>query len=96
MLDLGDKSATKSLTVVGAAIFAGLQAAEGLGAIPAGVAQQVATIASAVAGLLAAFGLRRAIGNPVVIESEPVEEENLLTDDDQMTLPFTGPGEDRS
>ena len=62
MFELGDKSATKSLTVIGAAIFAALTTAEGLGYIPAGVAAQAATVAKGIAAILAAFGIRRAVG----------------------------------
>ncbi len=71
MLDLGDKAATKSLTMLGAGVFAALQTAEGLGAIPAGVAHQACIIAQGVAFIVGAFGLRRATGNPVVVEEIP-------------------------
>lgn len=72
MFDLGDKTATTSLTMAGAAIFAGLQTAEGLGVIPAGVAHQVSIVVQGIAALLAAFGIRRAVGSPVVVIEDPV------------------------
>jgi len=62
MFDLGDKSAVKSLTMAGAAVFAALQTLEGMGAIPAGVAANVAAVAKGLAFLATAFGARRAIG----------------------------------
>lgn len=77
MLDLGDKSVTKSLTVIGAAIFAGVQTAEGLGYIPAGVAAQAAVAVKAVAGLVSIFGIRRAVGESRLV----VEEHRELTED---------------
>ena len=62
MFNLGDKSALKSLTMIGAALFAALQALEGLGQIPEGVAAQAAAVAKGAAFILTAFGARRAIG----------------------------------
>jgi hypothetical protein len=74
MFDLGDKTAAKSLTILGAALFAGLQAAEGLGTIPAGMAAQAAVVGKAVAFMIGTFGLRRAVGSPIVVEDEhPVD-----------------------
>lgn len=70
MFDLGDKTATTSLTMAGAAIFAGLQTAEGLGVIPAGVAHQASIVAQGVAFIVGAFGLRRAVGNPIVVDDQ--------------------------
>jgi len=61
MFDLGDKSATRSLTIIGAAVFAALQALEGAGAVPAGVAAQAAAAAKGIAFIVAAFGLRKAV-----------------------------------
>lgn len=61
-LSLGDKPLRNSVTIVGAALVAGLQAAEGLALIPEGVASTAATAGQALGTMLFAFGVRRAIG----------------------------------
>lgn len=61
MLNLGDKSAAKSMTIIAAVIFAVIQTLEGLGVIPPGALEAIATCGKSVAALLGVFGLRRAI-----------------------------------
>lgn len=60
-LHLGDKSASKSVTIIAAAIIAAIQAAEGCGVIPPGTFHYLAVAGQALATIAVAFGLRRAI-----------------------------------
>jgi hypothetical protein len=84
MLNLGEKTALSSLTIIGAAIFAAVQAAEGFGLVPAGTAQELATVGKGLAGLLVVYGLRRAVsanGLRVFLD-EPVEPEYQIQDEE--------------
>ena len=63
MFDLGDKSATRSMTIIAAAVFAVIQSLESMGVIPPGAMEAIATCGKSVAVLLGVFGLRRAINS---------------------------------
>lgn len=56
-----DKPWYKSLTMVFGSVFAGLQFLEQQAEVPAGTGQAVLDFVQATAGVLALFGLRRAV-----------------------------------
>lgn len=59
---LQDKPWYKSLTIVGAAVFAALQSLESSGYVPVGISNGTVTFVQALAGLVSIIGLRRAVG----------------------------------
>ena len=84
---MGDKSAARSMTIIAAVIFAVIQTLEGLGVMPPGALEAIATCAKSVAAVLAVFGLRRAIGANglgVIMGwcDEPRDDDHELTDAD--------------
>ena len=87
MLNLGDKSAAQSMTIIAAVIFAVIQTLEGLGVIPPGALEAIATCGKSVAVVLGVFGLRRAIsvnglGVILGLHDEPGDDDHELTDAD--------------
>ena len=59
---MNDKSMARSMTIIMAVVFAVIQTLEGMGVIPPGGFESIATCGKSVAGLLTVFGMRRAIG----------------------------------
>lgn len=59
---LQDKPWYKSLTIWGAALFAGLQSLEASGNVPAGVSNGAVQFIQALLGLVTVIGMRRAVG----------------------------------
>lgn len=77
---LGDKNLKNSATIAGAAIVGGVQAAETLGVVPAGIGAQIASLIQIVGGMLAVFGFRRAVGANGI---GSLDEDEVITFEDE-------------
>ena len=87
MLNLGDKSITRSVTILAAVLFAVIQALEGLGVVPSGTLQEIAVLGKGLATVLFGYGVRRAIGVNGLgvitgLVNEPGDDDHELTDED--------------
>ena len=92
MVNLGDKSITRSLTILAVVLFAVIQALEGLGVVPSGTLQEIAVVGKGLATILFGYGVRRAIsanGLPALLDELGRDEDGDTLDEPDADYELT-------